>query len=124
MSESTDKKYGFKNLHESVQIMILNACALTNQVTPKSPCTSCEEFFKKESTIKAILLLNTTLKENYNCLVDIQTVAVMAMHGGFFTCDCTDIPNSFYFFYFSEKQSLTSYLVKSIVILQLKVLQV
>ena len=121
--ESVENKVGFTNLHESVKTMILNASTLTNQFTESARCISCEDFFKNPNIGKSVQFLNTTLKEEYNCLIDIQIDSVTKIHGGCFLCNFTDTSSNFYFFIFPRILPLTLDPVKQIVIIQMKVSQ-
>ena len=119
-AEEKEKTNRFDALHDSSKLLILNASADGSNITPSNPTTTCEEFFKKKNLSKASDYLITTLTQDYECCVQIDTGLITALFSGHFLRDREDSPSNFSFFLTPKKQPMAYDRFKPTMILQLK----
>ena len=104
-------------------MLILNASSTDGITAAILPTDSCKEFYMKKNISKALDLLSTTMSQEYECCVQLETGLVTALHAGHFLRDREDSPSNFSFFLTPKKQPLSSDRFKSTMILQLKATQ-
>ena len=100
--------------------MILNASSQNKEVTPATPSSHCNEFFKKSSAAKAGSFLTTTLKDTYNCFPDFQPGFIQALYDGHFLRDREDSPSNFSIFLCPRLNPLSAGDRQKTTILQIK----
>ena len=115
-----EKTNRFDNLHDSCQLMILNASSTDGETIPESPTDHCAEFFSKKNISKALDYLQTTLDHELNCCVQIESGLVASLHAGHFLREREDSPSNFSFFLTPKKQPLSTNRFRPTMILQLK----
>ena len=118
-----EKSNKFSNLHDSTQLMILNASSIDGEDAPGTPTTHCTTFFSKTNISKALDYLQTTLDQEMECCVHIDTGLIAALHAGHFIRDREDSPSNFSFFLTPKKQPLSSNIFRPTMVLQLKASQ-
>ena len=122
--EAKDEKSNkFTNLHDSTQLMILNASSIDGEDAPGTPTTHCSEFFSKKNISKALDYVQTTLDHEMECCVHIDTGLIAALHAGHFLRDREDSPSNFSFFLTPKKQPLSSNIFRPTMVLQMKASQ-
>ena len=122
-SDEKEKSNKFETLHDSTKMLILNASSTDGITAAILPTDSCKEFYMKKNISKALDLLSTTMSQEYECCVQLETGLVTALHAGHFLRDREDSPSNFSFFLTPKKQPLSSDRFKSTMILQLKATQ-
>ena len=122
-ADKDEKRQKFDDLHESSKTLILNASSTDGHSPTETPSAHCCEFFKKQSVSKAADYLTTTLTQEYNCCVSIESGLVTALYSGHFQRDREDSPGNFSFFLTPKKTPLSSSQFKPMMILQLKTSQ-
>ena len=120
---SKEKSNKFSNLHDSTQLMILNASSLDGEDSPGIPTDHCTNFFAKTNISKALDYLQTTLDQEMECCVQLETGLIAALHAGHFLRDREDSPGNFSFFLTPKKQPLSSNFFRPTMVLQLKASQ-
>ena len=118
-----EKSNKFTDLHDSTQLMILNASSIDGEDAPGVPTDYCTTFFGKKNISKALDYLQTTLDQEMECCIQLDTGLVAALHAGHFTRDREDSPGNFSFFLTPKKQPLSSNIFRPTMILQLKASQ-
>ena len=122
-ADKEEKRHKFDDLHESSKQLILNASSIDCHSPSTTPSHHCSEFFKKQSVSKAADYLTTTLTQEFNCCVTIESGLVTALYSGHFQRDREDSPGNFSFFLTPKKTPLSSSQFKPMMILQLKTSQ-
>ena len=115
-----EKTNRFDNLHDSCQLMILNASSTDGETAPDSPTNHCSEFFSKKNISKALDYLQTSLDHEFNCCVQLESGLVASLHAGHFLREREDSPSNFSFFLTPKKQPLATNRFRPTMILQLK----
>ena len=118
-----EKSNKFTDLHDSTQLMILNASSIDGEDAPGVPTDHCTTFFSKKNISKALDYLQTTLDQEMECCIQLDTGLVAALHAGHFTRDRENSPSNFSFFLTPKKQPLSSNTFRPTMILQLKASQ-
>ena len=96
----------FDNLHNSRQLMILNASSTDGETTPENPTDHCTEFCSKTNISKALDYLQTSLDHELDCCVHIESGLVASLHAGHVLREREDSPSNFSFF--ANTEELTS----------------
>ena len=121
--EKEEKKNKYLELHDSSQLLILNASSIDGEQAESDPIESCKTFFNKKNINKAMDYLLTSLTHDFECCVSIDTGLVTALYSGHFLREREDSPSNFSFFLTPKKQALSSDNFKPTMILQLKASQ-
>lgn len=119
----SEKKNIFGSLHDSAQLLILNASSTNGEFIPTSPVQTCKEFYEKSTVGKAMDFFDTTMKEKFNCYADISTGFITALYTGKFLRERSDSPSNFSFFLVPKLKPLSSGFSEKAMILQLKTSQ-
>lgn len=118
-----EKKQRFDKLHDSTKNMILQASSEDGEAVPSLPAETCQNFYEKTTVAKAMDYLKITMKDKFNCSVDISTGLVTALYTGNFVRERDDAPCNFSFFMVPKLKPLSSGFQNKTTFLQLKATQ-
>ena len=103
--------------------MILNASSINDEDAPGTSTTHCTTFFSKKYISQALDYLQTTIDQEMECCVHIDTGLIAALHAGYFLRYQEDSPSNFSFFLTPKKRLSSSNIFCPTMVLQLKASQ-